>query len=37
MGKTGSMRPISAAFKIIGNFLPVSTPVADLRDVDFQQ
>jgi hypothetical protein len=37
ISKTGPNRPISAYSELIGNFLPVSAPVADFRDVDFQQ
>jgi hypothetical protein len=37
IGKTGPRKPFPADFKIIGDFLPVSTAVADFRDVDFLQ
>jgi hypothetical protein len=37
MSKTGQIRPIIAYFKVISDFLPVSSPVADFRDVDFCQ
>jgi hypothetical protein len=37
LGKTGLKSTFFAYFKIIGDFLPVSTAVADFRDVDFRQ
>jgi hypothetical protein len=37
IGKTGLRKPNIAYFRIIGDLLPVSTAVADFRDVDFQQ
>jgi hypothetical protein len=37
VGKTEQNRRLFAYQKLNGDFLPVSSPVADFRDVDFQQ